>query len=92
MEKLVRAHLMKHLIDNKLLLPKQFGFISGRSTTTQLRYFIDICIDLISEGYVVDAIYFDFAKAFESVPHKRPLHKLSSFGITGNNSIGSNRF
>ena len=84
MEKIVRTHLMKHLIDNKLLSPKQFGFISGRSTTTQLLYFIDICIDLISEGFVVDAIYFDFAKAFDSVPHKRLLHKLASFGITGN--------
>ena len=75
---------MKHLIEHKLLSPRQFGFISGRSTTTQLLYFIDKCVNIIAEGKVVDVIYFDFAKAFDSVPHKRLLHKLKSFGIYGN--------
>ena len=84
MEKLVRSHVMKHLVDNKLLSPKQFGFITGRSTTTQLLYFIDKCMDIISEGKVLDTIYFDFAKAFDSVPHKRLLHKLKAYGIDGN--------
>ena len=84
MEKLVRSHVMKHLVDNKLLSPKQFGFITGRSTTTQLLYFIDKCMDIISEGMVLDTIYFDFAKAFDSVPHKRLIHKLKAYGIDGN--------
>ena len=84
LEKLIRSHVMKHLVDNKLLSPRQYGFISGRSTTTQLLYFIDKCINMISEGNVVDTIYFDFAKAFDSVPHKRLLHKLRSYGIGGN--------
>ena len=61
LEKLIRSHVMKHLVDNKLLSPRQYGFISGRSTTTQLLYFIDKCINMISEGNVVDTIYFDFA-------------------------------
>ena len=84
MEKIVRSHLMTHLRENKLLSSKQFGFISGRSTTTQLLYFIDKCINIITEGKVVDVIYFDFAKAFDCVPHKRLLQKLTSFGISGN--------
>ena len=31
-----------------------------------------------------DAILLDFAKAFDKVPHKRHLSKLTSYGITGN--------
>ena len=34
-------------------------------------------------GGVVDVIYFDFAKAFDSVLLKRLLGKLSAYGIDG---------
>ena len=31
----------------------------------------------------MDAIYFDFAKAFDTVPHQRLLVKLAGYGIGG---------
>ena len=62
---------------------KQYGFINGRSTKIQLLSYLDKWIDtLVSEG-VVDTIYFEFAKAFDSVPHERLLGKLKSYGISG---------
>ena len=87
MEKIVKQSIMKHLIDNSLLSSKQFGFLTGRSTITQLLKFLDDCAAKIATGGVVDTIYMDFAKAFDKVPHRRLLHKLRSYGID-NNTLG----
>ena len=70
MEKLVRDRVINHLMENGLLSKRQFGFISGRSTLTQLLYYLNECLEKIANGNVVDAIYLDFSKAFDTVPHR----------------------
>ena len=84
MEKIIRHVIMDHLINENLLSDNQHGFISGRSTTTQLLTFLDTCVRSIVEGNVVDVIYLDFWKAFDTVPHHRLLGKLKAYGIIGN--------
>ena len=74
---------MTHMRAENLLSSKQYGFINGRSTTTQLLSYLDRCIDTNVSGGFVDTIYFDIAKAFNSVPHKRLLGKLKFYGING---------
>ena len=73
---------MDHLKKQKLLSPLQHGFITGRSTTTQLIHYLDKCLAHTVNGEVVDAIYLDFTKAFDSVPHRRLIGKLEAYGIT----------
>ena len=70
-----------HLVRENLLSNKQHGFINKRSTVTQLLSYLDNCVKSISRGLVVDVIYFDFVKAFDTVPHRRLLRKLKVYGI-----------
>jgi len=37
----------------------------------------------LDEGYGIDAIYLDYRKAFDTVPHKRLIMKLQNYGIDG---------
>lgn len=82
-EKFIKQAIQDYLIEHDLLSNKQHGFISGRSTVTQLLRYLDECIEEISDGSVVDVIYLDFSKAFDTVPHQRLMSKLESYGITG---------
>ena len=83
MESIIKEHVIHHLIENNLISLKQFGFISGRSTVTQLLHYLDVCIENMLRGGVTDAIYLDFAKAFDTVPHRRLIEKLKAYGIEG---------
>ena len=83
MESFLKDAIMEHLLENNLLSPRQHGFISGRSTVTQLLSYLDSCIKEVANGRVVDAVYLDFQKAFDTVPHARLLKKLEAYGIDG---------
>ena len=84
LESILRDHVTDHMKINKLFSDKQFGFITGRSTTLQLLHVLDIWTQILDEGGSLDAIYCDFMKAFDKVPHKRLIHKISKYGIKGN--------
>ena len=57
--------------------------MSGRSCLTNLLTFFELVTNYIDKGHPVDAIYLDFSKAFDKVPHKRLIEKLKAHGITG---------
>ena len=84
LEGIIRDHITAHMKINNLFSDKQFGFIEGRSTTLQLLYVLDIWTEILDEGGSLDAIYCDFMKAFDKVPHKRLIYKVSKYGIKGN--------
>ena len=96
MESIIRDKVVEHMQKNNLFSPKQFGFIAGRSTILQLLHVLDIWTEIIDQGGTLDVIYCDFMKAFDKVPHKRLVHKVSKYGVTENvlgwiNSFLSNR-
>ena len=63
---------------NNLFSEKQFGFISGRSTTLQLLHVLNILTEILDQGGEIEAIYCDFMKAFDKVPHKRLIHIIDN--------------
>ena len=74
---------MDYLQVNHLLPENQHGFISGRSTLSQLLNHIEEAIRAYEEGKATDTVYLDFAKAFDKVDHDILCHKLKKLGITG---------
>ena len=83
METMVRSKVMDHLQSNRLICQQQHGFTPGRSCVTQLLDTLDCWTEILDQGGSVDAVYMDFRKAFDSVPHRRLMQKVEAHGIRG---------
>ena len=75
--------MVKHLDKHKLIRDSQHGFRSGRSCATNLLAFMDEVTEVMDSGGSIDAIFLDFAKAFDKVPYGRLLAKLRARGFDG---------
>lgn len=72
---------MLHFLKNNLFFNKQYGFIKGRSTVSQLLKIMDKWTELLETGGQIDVIYTDLEKAFDKVPHKLLIKKLNIYKI-----------
>ena len=84
MESILRDNIIAHLVKFQLIKASQHGFMSSKSCQTNLIEYLDTLTRLVDEGYNVDVIYLDFAKAFDKVPHRRLVLKMEQLGISGN--------
>ena len=82
-EKVVRRHIVSHLEINDAFNSSQHGFRTGRSCLSQLLAHYDRVLSHLEEGFNVDVIYLDFAKAFDKLDFNITLHKLKLLGIDG---------
>ena len=81
-EKIVRDELMSRC--GHLITDLQHGFLPMKSCSTQLIPFCDELSRSINDKCRTDVVYFDFAKAFDSVNHDIILAKLKNkFNIDG---------
>ena len=83
LEHIIHSHVMKHLELHNILTDSQHGFRAKRSTKTQLIQTIHDISKSLDKKETVDMAILDFTKAFDKVPHKRRIHKLNYYGISG---------
>jgi len=80
---LTSVKLLDFLQENKVINEAQHGFVRGRSCLTNLLETLENWTTALDEGFGLDVIYLDYRKAFDSVPIKRLIEKLRSYGIGG---------
>ena len=70
------SNIMQHLDKNYVFMDAQHEFRKKHSYKTQLMTIIEDMACNLSFSTQINAIFLDFAKAFDIVPHQRLLLKL----------------
>ena len=82
-ERVMKKKLLNHLKQNNLINEKQYGFVPGRSTQSQLLAHYKDIYEAMEEGVRVDTVFLDFAKAFDKVDHSILMSKVIKHKIKG---------
>ena len=82
-EKLVNNKIVDHLEKCGLFSDFQYGFRSSRSTADLLTVVSDRIARAFNKSGATQAVALDISKAFNRVWHAGLLHKLKSYGISG---------
>ena len=83
-ESFLSTQILDYLLSHNLITKHQHGFIKQHSTTTNLMESLHDWSVSLSNHRSTDVAYIDFQRAFDSISHPKLIHKLSSYGISGN--------
>ena len=84
MESIISSSMISFLRTHNLISQDQFGFLTRRSTCTQLLLTLNNWTLNVDNGMKVDVVYTDIAKAFDSVSHSKLLLKVEAYGFKSN--------
>ena len=76
-EHIIHTNIMRHLEQYKVLNDEQHGFLRGRSCETQLALSVNDLANALDRKSQADVVIMDLGRAFDLVPHKILLSKLS---------------
>ena len=77
-------YINSHLSEHSPLANCQWGFQKGKSTVSALLHVTHDWFQHLERNHEVGAVFFDFHKAFDSVPHEPLLSKLKALNLTHN--------
>ena len=83
LERHIHGKILVHLQATCPLSDSQWGFCSGKSTVQALLTATNDWLHMMESGIEAGAVFFDFTKAFDSVPHKALIEKLQAIGLDG---------
>ena len=78
----MHTRIFSFLIKENILYEQQYGFQKGKSTELAILD-LQAKITTLENGEIRCSIFFDFAKAFDTVNHSILLGKLHYYGIRG---------
>ena len=81
MERVVDVNLRTYHRHCNLISKQQHGFLSGKSTITNILESLADWTLTLKNRHLIDILYVDFAKAFDTVCHRKLFYKRRSFGI-----------
>ena len=84
MERIIVSDMLDYLRLHKVIDKRQHGFLSRRSTSTNLLESLNDWTLALKDKKSVLVAYIDYAKAFDTVSHAKLLAKLTAYGISGN--------
>ncbi len=80
-ERILRRAILSFPIQYKALTGCQRGFLSHRSSLSNILILEETIARLMDDGNTADVVHLDFAKPFDSGNHRFLLAKLESFGL-----------
>ena len=83
-ESIIKSNLIHYLNTKSCFSAGQHGFMTGASTATNLIESLNILKRGFQSKCCNRIVYFDFAKAFDSVSYSKLIFKLSHLGLPNN--------
>ena len=82
LEKHIHMLILEHIMSYSSLSSMQWGFQQGKSTELALLSTINDWLSVLEKGQDIAAVFFDFKKAFDRVPHSALINKLQYIGLS----------